>query len=70
MGLYQVLEAENGVLLIWNKKTEVMLKLSPSFKVKEKDVFTEVMMWFYFCLSFDWSGVLTRTVSHQIQHAI
>lgn len=35
IGLYQVLEAENGLMLIWNKKTQVMLKLDSSYKVRE-----------------------------------
>lgn len=42
MGLYQVVEAANGLMLIWNKKTQLMLKLDPSFKVRELiDVFTK-----------------------------
>lgn len=35
MGIYQVLEAENGLILIWNKKTDLMLKLDSSYKVRE-----------------------------------
>lgn len=42
MGLYQVLEAENGLILVWNKKTELMLKLDSSYKVREPiNVFTK-----------------------------
>lgn len=46
MGLYQVLEAENGLMLIWNKKTEVMLKLDSSYKVLKKHSLS------YHCLFF------------------
>lgn len=35
MGLYVVIEASNGLILIWNKKTTLMIKLSSSFKVSE-----------------------------------
>lgn len=42
MGLYQVVEAENGLMLMWNNKTQLMLKLDSSFKVRELiDVFTK-----------------------------
>lgn len=33
MGIYLVIEAKNGLLLIWNKKTTLMIKLSSTFKV-------------------------------------
>uniref|UniRef100_A0A672Y980 VWFD domain-containing protein n=1 Tax=Sphaeramia orbicularis TaxID=375764 RepID=A0A672Y980_9TELE len=33
VGLYVVIEAKNGLVLIWNKKTTVMIKLSSTFKV-------------------------------------
>ncbi|CAL8356582.1 unnamed protein product [Lota lota] len=32
IGIYLVIEAQNGLILIWNRKTTVMIKLSPSFK--------------------------------------
>ncbi|XP_029952607.1 mucin-2-like [Salarias fasciatus] len=34
MGLYVVVEANNGLILVWNKKTTLMLKLSYEFKGK------------------------------------
>lgn len=33
MGLYLVIEAKNGLILIWDKKTTLMIKLSSTFKV-------------------------------------
>lgn len=36
MGLYLVVEAKNGVVVIWNKKTTLMIKLSSTFKASEK----------------------------------
>lgn len=33
IGLYLVIEAQNGLVLIWNKKTTIMIKLGPTFKV-------------------------------------
>lgn len=33
VGLYLVIEASNGVMLIWDKKTTVFIKLSPDYKV-------------------------------------
>uniref|UniRef100_A0A8P4KLK2 VWFD domain-containing protein n=1 Tax=Dicentrarchus labrax TaxID=13489 RepID=A0A8P4KLK2_DICLA len=33
MGIYLVIEAKNGLVLIWNKKTTLMIKLSSTFKV-------------------------------------
>ncbi|XP_061102940.1 mucin-5AC-like [Conger conger] len=32
MGIYLVIEANNGLILIWDKKTSVFIKLSPKFK--------------------------------------
>ncbi|XP_078077489.1 uncharacterized protein LOC144499246 [Mustelus asterias] len=32
LGLYLALEANNGLILIWDKKTSVFIKLSPSYK--------------------------------------
>ncbi|KAG7268116.1 hypothetical protein CRUP_005475 [Coryphaenoides rupestris] len=34
IGIYLVIEAENGLILIWNKRTTVMIKLSSSYKGK------------------------------------
>ncbi|XP_016153941.1 PREDICTED: mucin-2 isoform X2 [Ficedula albicollis] len=34
VGLYLVIEASNGVMLIWDKKTTVFIKLSPDYKGK------------------------------------
>lgn len=36
IGIYLVIEANNGLVLIWNKKTTLMIKLSPKFKVSEE----------------------------------
>lgn len=33
MGIYLVIEANNGLALIWNKKKTLMIKLSSTFKV-------------------------------------
>ena len=35
MGLYLVIEAKNGLVLIWDKKTTLMIKLSSTFQVGE-----------------------------------
>ncbi|XP_034624665.1 mucin-2 [Trachemys scripta elegans] len=34
VGLYLVIEASNGVILIWDKKTTIFLKLTPNYKGK------------------------------------
>ncbi|XP_008303776.1 mucin-2-like isoform X4 [Stegastes partitus] len=34
MGVYLVIEAENGLVLVWNKKTTLMIRLSYKFKGK------------------------------------
>ncbi|XP_056138441.1 mucin-2 [Lampris incognitus] len=34
IGIYLVIEAENGVILIWDRKTTLMIKLSAAFKGK------------------------------------
>ncbi|NXB90896.1 MUC2 protein, partial [Vidua chalybeata] len=34
VGLYLVIEASNGVMLIWDKKTTIFIKLSPDYKGK------------------------------------
>lgn len=36
VGLYLVVEAKNGLVLMWNKKTTVMIKLSSEFKVGQQ----------------------------------
>lgn len=33
MGIYLVIEAKNGLVLVWNKKTTVIIRLNSSFKV-------------------------------------
>lgn len=33
IGIYLVIEAKNGLVLIWNKKTTLMIKLSSKYKV-------------------------------------
>ncbi|XP_068115901.1 mucin-2-like [Hyperolius riggenbachi] len=33
MGIYLVIEANNGLILMWDKKTSILIKLSPEFKV-------------------------------------
>ncbi|XP_040264809.1 mucin-5AC-like [Bufo bufo] len=32
MGIYLVIEATNGLILMWDKKTSILIKLSPEFK--------------------------------------
>lgn len=41
MGSYLVVEANNGLVLAWNRKTTVMIRLQPKFKVGEA-IFTFV----------------------------
>ena len=36
MGIYLVIEAKNGLVLIWNKKTTLMIQLKSTFKVGEE----------------------------------
>ena len=36
VGIYLVIEASNGLVLIWNKKTTIMIKLSSAFKACEQ----------------------------------
>lgn len=48
MGSYLVIEAKNGLVLIWNRKTTVMVKLRPTFKVGEA-IFTFVAILLGFC---------------------
>lgn len=33
MGIYMVIEANNGLILMWDQKTSIFIKLSPNFKV-------------------------------------
>lgn len=44
VGLYLVIEASNGVMLIWDKKTTVFIKLSPDYKVCAC-LSSEVVLW-------------------------
>ncbi|TSM20286.1 Mucin-5AC [Bagarius yarrelli] len=34
MGIYMVIEAENGLILMWDQKTSIFIKISPTFKGK------------------------------------
>lgn len=36
MGMYVVIETTSGLILMWNKKTSIFIKLSPSFKVRNQ----------------------------------
>lgn len=33
MGIYLVIEASNGLVLVWDKKTTIFIKLDPKFQV-------------------------------------
>lgn len=33
MGMYLVVETKSGLILMWDKKTSIFIKLSPGFKV-------------------------------------
>lgn len=44
VGLYLVIEASNGVMLIWDKKTTVFIKLTPDYKVRTYLSFSEVVV--------------------------
>lgn len=35
VGLYLVIEASNGVMLIWDKRTTMFIKLTPNYKVSD-----------------------------------
>lgn len=34
MGMYLVIETTSGLILMWDKKTSIFIKLSPDFKVR------------------------------------
>lgn len=36
MGNYLVIEADNGLILMWDRKTSLFIKLSPKYKVMLK----------------------------------
>lgn len=36
MGMYVVIETTSGLVLMWNKKTSIFIKLSPRFKVRNQ----------------------------------
>lgn len=57
MGLYLVIEAKNGLVLVWNRKTTVMIRLQPTFKVGEL-IFTFVAILLGFVLFFFLSSTL------------
>lgn len=44
VGLYLVIEASNGVMLIWDKKTTVFIKLTPDYKVRISLSFFEIVV--------------------------
>ena len=33
IGIYLVIEANNGIILMWDRKTSIFIKLSPEYKV-------------------------------------
>lgn len=45
VGLYLVIEASNGVMLIWDKKTTVFIKLTPDYKVRTYLSFFQVAVY-------------------------
>lgn len=44
MGMYLVIEAKNGLILMWDKKTSILIKLSPEFKVKKLSSFRDTIV--------------------------
>ena len=36
MGIYLVIEANNGLILMWDKRTSIFIKLSPNWKVADR----------------------------------
>lgn len=38
MGIYLVVEANNGLILMWDRKTSLFIKLSPKYKVTLQSV--------------------------------
>lgn len=36
MGIYRVVDTTNGLILMWDGKTSIFIKLSPSFQVRFK----------------------------------
>ena len=36
MGIYLVIEANNSLILMWDKRTSIFIKLSPDFKVADR----------------------------------
>lgn len=69
VGLYLVIEASNGLVLMWNKKTTVMIKLSSEFKVWQingrilsmTSVFTKWILYFPRENSAVFVGIMTGT---------
>lgn len=37
VGLYLVVEASSGIIVIWDKKTTIFIKLDPSYRVGHQD---------------------------------
>lgn len=38
MGIYLVIEANNGLIFIWDRKTSLFIKLSPKYKVTLQNI--------------------------------
>ncbi|RXM30044.1 Mucin-5B [Acipenser ruthenus] len=38
MGIYMVIQAKNGLILMWDKKTSMFIKLSPNFQFDNKQI--------------------------------
>ncbi|XP_063293571.1 mucin-2-like [Pelobates fuscus] len=57
VGLYLVIEANNGILLIWDRKTTIFIKVSPLFKGKVCGL----------CGNFDDNSKNDFTTSHMLQ---
>lgn len=34
VGIYLVIETNNGIILIWDRKTTIFIKVSPAYKVR------------------------------------
>lgn len=37
VGLYLVVEVSSGIIVIWDKRTTIFIKLAPSYKVSHQD---------------------------------
>ena len=36
VGIYLVVQADNGLILMWDKKTSIFIKITPTYKVHTK----------------------------------